>query len=246
MFMNRGRADAPGVEIAYGCLWVSAAILAIDQGLKMAPAIRERREQRLGFLARPWWASFSPLAKPLIIGTAILIAARSAQSEDKVKRVSVEATRLETYFSIITPDKPRPIRTPPGLVVNIYFRNIGPENIIGYAHNYLFQYPNEILSPNDENKYMKIVTSGITQDDFFHNEVFAEAPSYNWFRAVDSKLTLNDWHRIIGGQMLTYLFFAIKYRVSSYLRTTERCIYIKRNYPSVENCKDHNESFTQR
>jgi len=55
--------------VGYSTLWVSAIIIAIDGGLKMAPQVANQLPRSLSFLNRPAWA-FAPFAF-LVIGTII-------------------------------------------------------------------------------------------------------------------------------------------------------------------------------
>jgi hypothetical protein len=221
-------------------LWVTVALSATDQALKLLPELAQRVEPR-AMRARMWFRAilaFAPLGF-LILATLIFVG-RSTDIFGGSAAVALDKARLDV--ARIEPILPTASDNQ-GLRVNIYTINTSDVVISGMTDNYRFEYPSKALTKDEDDSLMKSVLAGTPEPPTDGGEI---SPHQNgpWYTARDPRLTLEEWNEILADKKLAYLFVAMKYRALSHTKATEYCIIFSTGYPAYLLCPDNNKIFT--
>lgn len=190
----------------------------------------------------PWWGVVS-LSALLIATNIIWIVHEFMRASPDISGNNITRLVIANAF-FFPPGVQKPQGACPGILVNVRTENAGDEIISSMTHNYIFEYPDRLLTRDEEEKFMKIVDSGTLAPTAGGIDVLPHS-SKEWFSVYDKKFTEADWSYVMAGNTLVYLFVELKYLVSSHIQVTEWCVMLTKNFPSVHDCIGHNRAFAQ-
>jgi hypothetical protein len=223
--------------VAYSGLWIASIILAIDGGLRLSPAVTDQVPRPIYKTIKSPWFAFAPLAL-VTISTLVLLAGQFISPSldgTALDKARLDVARIEP----VAPDASRPDK---GFYVNIYTLNSGDSIITGMLDNYRFEYPQRMLTKDEESGFMKMVVAGLPEPSPDGVEI---PPHQNgpWFTMYDRRITSSEWNDVVSGKTLAYAFLAMKYLTLGHTKLTEYCIYFDSGFPVYHLCPNHNRAY---
>jgi hypothetical protein len=227
--------------VAYSGLWIASIILAIDGGLRLYPPVADRLPRSVHAIVKSAWFAFAPLA--FVIGSTVFLLLQQIVGTENTAAAALDIARLDVArVEPVAPDASRPDK---GFYVNIYTISNGDFVVTGMLDNYRFEYPERLLTKEEEEGFMKMVIAGLPEPAPGGAEI---SPHQNgpWFSEHDRRITSSEWNDVLSGKKLAYVFIAMKYLISNHVKITESCIFLSSEFPIYNLCPNNNRAYVVR